>query len=325
MHRIARVVIAAAAAGTLVLSPSLLSDAAAAPAEQIPAAAAGSDCPAPSEGTVRTFDDEPAGQPPAGTTTRGTAIVAAAPAGNQALHVTDKSTTADSAVIFPASAAAARRFGIDLAPHMAIPFDLAVHGVDSAGNDVVAYRLQIGPVYTWGHSTAAQVTTYQGTAAEQWAVIPDLTAQDSPNRMVLTASPDALVMQVGDFVFRTTAHVASAAAVTGLGGRILGGRCDRHGPVRRQPGDDRPGRAGRSRLGSCLDRPGHPADRHDPRAGVGGRDDHRPDGRSAASCGRRCTSAIAGFLGRSPARPGTSLFAPLSMSRTSGYTRSASP
>ncbi len=216
MHRIARVVVAAAAAGTLVLSPSPATDATAAPVEETPAAAVGSDCPAPSEGTVRTFDDEPAGQPPAGTTTRGTAIVAAAPAGNQAVHVTDKSTTADSAVIFPASAAAARRFGIDLAPHMAIPFDLAVHGVDSAGNDVVAYRLQIGPVYTWGHSTAAQVTTYQGTAAEQWAVIPDLTAQDSPNRMVLTASPDALVMQVGDFVFRTTAHVASAAAVTGL-------------------------------------------------------------------------------------------------------------
>jgi hypothetical protein len=216
MHRIARVVVAAAAAATLALSPSLVTDATAAPADQTSAAAAGSACPAPTDGTVRTFDDEPAGQPPAGTATRGTVVVAAAPAGGQAVHITDTSTTADSSVIFPASAAAARRVGIDLAPHMAIPFYLAVHGSDSAGNDVVAYRLQVAPLYAWGASPAAQVTAYQGTTAQQWAVIPDLTDQDAPTRMTLTASPNALVMQVGDFVFRTSAHTAAAVAVTGL-------------------------------------------------------------------------------------------------------------
>ena len=209
MHRTTRVALVVAMATTLLVGPPLLTDAAA-------GTPAGTACPAPQQGTVRTFDDEAAGRPPAGTATRGTAVVAAAPAGGQAVHITDRSTTSDSAVAFPAPAAAARRFGIDLAPHMAIPFQLAVHGVDSTGNDVVAYRLVIGPVYTWGHSAAAQVTVYQGATAQQWAVIPGLTAQDSPNRMILTASPDALVMQVGDFVFRTTAHAGSAVAVTGL-------------------------------------------------------------------------------------------------------------
>lgn len=215
MHRIARMVVAATATGTLALSPSLVTDATAAP-EETPAAAVGSDCAAPAEGTARTFDNEPAGQPPAGTTTRGTAVVAAAPSGGQAVHITDTSTTADSAVTFPAAAAPARRFGIDLAPHLAIPFYLAVHGVDSTGKDVVAYRLQIGPLYSWGHSPQGQVTVEQGTTAQAWATIPDLTDQDAPTRMTLTASSDALVMQVGDFVFRTSAHAGTVAAVTGL-------------------------------------------------------------------------------------------------------------
>ena len=42
MHRIARVVVAAAAAGTLVLSPSPATDATAAPVDETPAAAVGS-------------------------------------------------------------------------------------------------------------------------------------------------------------------------------------------------------------------------------------------------------------------------------------------
>jgi hypothetical protein len=213
MHRNARFVLTAAATTSLVLSSPGLATAATGPSSQ---AHTGSACPAPPQGTVRTFDGEPAGQPPADTVTRGTVVVAAAPAGTQAVHVVDSSTTSDSSVIFPATAAPARRFGIDLAPHMPLSFQLDVHGVGSTGNDVVAYRLGISPLYGWGASPAAQVSIYHATQAQPWAVIPGLTAQDAPHRMILTASPDTLVMQVGDFVFRTAVHAGSVAAVTGL-------------------------------------------------------------------------------------------------------------
>lgn len=216
MHRTARFALTAAVTTSLVLASPGLAAAAAGPSTRTRSATTGSACPAPSQGDVRTFDDEPAGQPPAGAVTRGTVAVAAAPSGGQAVHVVDRSTTSDSSVIFPASAASARRFGIDLGPHMPAWFQVDVHGVDSAGHDAVAYRLGIAPLYAWGASPAAQVTVYDGTKYQPLAVIPDLTAQDSPHRMVLTASPDALAMQVGDFIFRTTLHAVPTAAITGL-------------------------------------------------------------------------------------------------------------
>ncbi len=216
MHRTARFVLTATATTSLVLTSPGLATAAASPSSRTPRATTGTACPAPPQGPVRTFDDEPAGAPPADTVTRGTVVVAAAPSGTQAVHLVDSSTSSDSSVIFPASAAPARRFGVDLAPHMPLWFQLDVHGVDSAGNDLVAYRLGIAPLYAWGASPAAQVTIYDGTKYQPWAVLPDVTAQDSPHRMILTASPDALVMQMGDFVFRTTVHAGSAAAVTGF-------------------------------------------------------------------------------------------------------------
>jgi hypothetical protein len=215
MHRNTRLLLTAAATTGLVLTMPGLPAAAAGPSDAR-GPATGSACPTGQQGTVRTFDDEPAGQRPVGTLSRGAVSVAAAPSGGQAVHVVDSSTTSDSSVLFPASAAPARRFGIDLAPHMPLWFQVDIHGVDSAGNGVVAYRLGIAPLYGWGASPAAQVTVYDGTKYQPWAVIPGLTAQDSPHRMVLTASPNALVMQVGDFVFRTTTHAVSAASVTGL-------------------------------------------------------------------------------------------------------------
>ena len=214
MHRNARFALTAAVTSGLLLASSVA--ATARPANGAPRSAEPSACPAQPQGTVRTFDGEPAGQPPTGTLTRGTAVVAAAPSGGQAVHVVDASTTSDSSVLFPATAAPARRFGVDLAPHMPLWFQVDVHGVDAAGHDIVAYRLGIAPLYAWGASPAAQVTVYDGTTYRPWAVIPGLTAQDSPHRMVLTASPDALVMQVGDFVFRTTVRAAAATSVTGL-------------------------------------------------------------------------------------------------------------
>lgn len=219
MSRIARVILVAVAVSACALSAMSARAQASVPSGAAGSSAAGSQCPAPTMGPVRSFDQEPLAQPPADAVTRGTVVVGAAPfggPGNHAVHITDTSTTSDAAVVFTAAQAPARRFGIDLAPHMVVPFKLAVHGVDSAGNDVVADQLVIGPVYSYGSSAAAQITVADRTTAQSWAVIPDLTDQDAPTRLILTASPDALVMQVDDFVFRTTLHAASVAAITGL-------------------------------------------------------------------------------------------------------------
>lgn len=187
-------------------------------------AAATPTTPASRPGQLRTFDAETVGVAPTGAIVRGSAVVAAAPFGgssNRAVHVLDASTTTDSSVLFPAAAGAAREWGIDLAPHQVRPFEIAVHG-SRAGADAIGYRLSIGPVYNFGRSSAAQLSVYTTTTAQKLAVIPDLTDQDRPTRLTLTASADALIIRVGHFSFRTTAHAGAVDAVTGIEFRSSG-------------------------------------------------------------------------------------------------------
>ncbi|MGD7788756.1 sialidase family protein [Propionibacteriaceae bacterium Y1700] len=174
--------------------------------------------PANAENIVRTFDQEPTGQPPKDTITRGNVTVAETPFGenNRAVRLVDSSTSDDSSALFDEPAASNRRWSFDLAPRQAVPFELIIHGRTHDGQPTTAHRLSIGPVYSYGRSAAAQVSIDRGGETEKWAVIPDLTDQDAPTNVMLTASPDALVLQVGHFVFRTATAASEATMITGL-------------------------------------------------------------------------------------------------------------
>ncbi|NNG34322.1 sialidase family protein [Nakamurella aerolata] len=170
---------------------------------------------------VRTFDSEPVGVPPADAVTRGAVTVAAAPfgdTGNRAVRVRDTSTTADSSVLFPAPAAPARRFQFDLAPSTTFPVQLIVHGVDAAGADVPAYRMTVAPLYNWGRSSLGAVSIVNGGQQQQWGAIPDLTDQNAPTALSLTASKDGIVLASGRFSFFSTARPTAAAGLVSITG-----------------------------------------------------------------------------------------------------------
>lgn len=167
--------------------------------------------------TVRTFEDEPVGQPPAGATVTGTVSVDSAPfggAGNHAVHLTDPSTTTQSKVHFTQPAAAARSFEFDVSLHQVQqPLFVAVHGTGDRP-DLGAWRFMIAPVH--GRNPAAQVSVYSGTAWQRLAVIPQLTERDLASRVRIDASPEVAVFSVGEFVFRTTTRASASTAITGV-------------------------------------------------------------------------------------------------------------
>lgn len=170
---------------------------------------------------VRTFDSEPTGAPPAGAASRGTVTVAEAPfgaAGNRAVRVRDSSSGSDSGVRFDAPAAPARQFRFDLAPSSTLPFQVIVHGVTADGTDVPAYRMTVAPLYNWGRSSLGAVSIAAGDSQQQWAAIPDLTDQNAPTPISLTASKDGIVLASGDFSFFSTARPTAAAGLTAITG-----------------------------------------------------------------------------------------------------------
>ncbi|SDT07329.1 sialidase family protein [Microlunatus soli] len=168
--------------------------------------------------TIRTFDDEPVGAAPADATVRGDVTVAEAPfgaTGNRAVRLRG-SAAADSAVIFEHPAAPARRFAVDLAPHQVQPFRIAIHGSTADGQDAVGYRLTVGPLYNYGRSATAQVSISGPEGTRQLGAIPDLTDQDQPTRIELTATAQAIVLTVGEFVFRSTDRIETIDSITGI-------------------------------------------------------------------------------------------------------------
>lgn len=168
--------------------------------------------------TTRTFDNEPLGSAPTGSVTRGDVTVAAANFGgatNRVVRVVDSSTTADGSVLFPAAPAAVRTFEADLAFRWIEPMQIAIHGTRD-GAPTEAYRLSVATLYNWGKHSSGQVSVTAGTQTRKWAVIDQLTDQYRPTRIELTASAEALVLRVGEFVFRTTDRVAAVDAITGI-------------------------------------------------------------------------------------------------------------
>lgn len=166
---------------------------------------------------VRDFDAEPLGQPPAGATVTGSAVVEEAPFGapyNRGVHVTDTSSTAQSRVIFPGAPAPAKHFGLDLSLHEVVQaVFIAVHGT-GARTDLGAWRFMIAPVY--GRTTSAQISVYSGTSWVRLAVIPNLTRRDHVTHLRIDATPNEAVLSTGNFVFRTTVSASKASDITGI-------------------------------------------------------------------------------------------------------------
>lgn len=167
--------------------------------------------------TVRTFESEPVGQPPAGVTAQGGVQVEEVTVGSsrtRAVHVEDRSSTLQTRAIFLSGSQAAKHIEFDLLVRDATqPTIVAVHG-NGAPVDTGAWRLLFAREAAG--STTAIASVYNGTGWIPLARVPHLLNPNAWRHITIDASPDTVVLTVGGDRYKSFARAAQPTQITSL-------------------------------------------------------------------------------------------------------------